>query len=126
MKAKSYLLVVVFFLFMAGCQTNGLYFSGESTNWKAEVFIQQITKDQEEATLVLKYQGKEDISSLGQFEYFVKLPKHGFGGTAQLNDAGIYEGNSGLSNGKTYKDNEIEVSVRWNGKTERFILKTKE
>jgi hypothetical protein len=120
---KYLFLVLALLLLLTGCQTNMLGFSGESKNWNAELSILQ-TAGKEQATILLKYQGANDIGAIKKFNYYVKRPRFGFGGTAQLNKAGVYEGESGgLNEGKTKSNVEIEVTVTWNNNTETIILK---
>lgn len=105
---KEGTLALLLLVLLVDVKKNELKYIGEETNWSAEITLLQ-TQGKEEVSIVLKYLGTEDLSSIGQFNYDVEGPKSGFSGTAQLNKVGVYVGSGGgLNKGTTSSDSELE------------------
>lgn len=130
MKKRLAIPTLLAILWIGGCQENedDLIFRGSGENWSAKV-IAQVIDGTEKNEIELKYKGY-DIESIETIDYNVKNNNNeiDFGANkVTLNKDGVYK-NVGLSSNShsTSIDDELVVTVDWNGNNERFILKTNE
>ncbi|MGG3622273.1 hypothetical protein ABES25_01685 [Bacillus gobiensis] len=124
-KGKALFLMILVVLCLSACSKN-MTFSGESENWTAEFFLFQ-HNEMEDANIVLRYKGEEEINSIGPFEYKAESIGYGFArGGAELNKEGVFEDSEGPSERTTPENEEIETTVKWKWKTEKIILTLKD
>lgn len=104
-----------------------LTFAGESKHWKAvnKVYVRQVWgpegfKKFEEGVFKLSYKGKLPEKK-GKFELDIDGSSKGshLSGDRMFPKNGVY-GNNGVYG--SYKDDEITVTVEWNGKKETFKM----
>lgn len=119
--------VLLLVLLLSGCQTKKLVFVGEDEDWKAKVTVYQ-TVEYEKHEIQLNYKGN-DIQKNEMFSYYVKTSDSGvdFGAdNVSLNDNGVYQNTIlGSNSPSTSVNDELELKVDWNDKSERFILRIK-
>jgi hypothetical protein len=98
-------------------------FSGNSTNWIANLKVTQTSDDYETQDFVLEYKG-DDVNSVGEISYSV-VSVGSFsrsGATLEENGTLIDSDKANPTNAKVTENTEVEVTVEWNGNTEKFKL----
>jgi Uri superfamily endonuclease len=100
-------------------------FSGKSKHWHADYYVQVTSKDSEASHIIIKYTGDKPMPK--EIEYHVKAVSHGLGGTDYLTDGGILQSGESRCHGcaTTSEDEKIKITIKWQGKTESFILESK-
>lgn len=121
MNLKLPVLLCFVFLFLIACSTQKTYhFKGESENWHVDNTIDIIDNDSEFERIKIKYIGDNEIPE--EIYYEIK----GNSGNTLLND-GVFKTSDSACYGcaLTKENEEIDVTIEWNGKSDSFTLKNK-
>ncbi len=123
MYRKSTALLLFSILLLVACSSATFTYFAETENWKANLTVTQSSNDYETQELRLEYKGN-DRKSVGEITYNVdSVGSFGKSG-AELNEKGMLTDRSEANptNAKVSEHTEVEVTVKWNGKTETFKL----
>ncbi len=117
--AFSILLLVI--LVLTACQSKELIFVGEGEQWSAE---------DETYAIQLNYKG-DNLKAVETFSYSVEPSNNDvleYGAKeVSLNEKGVYKSKILSSNSpSTSVGDELILEVKWNGESEKLILKSKQ
>lgn len=126
---RKFLLLFLFLIILvaAGCQkiNKELAFVGEGDIWSGQLIVDQNEGD-EAYYIHLAYKG-DNLDEVEPFLYNLTSQSGVVDYTdqnAELNEKGIFENNLlGENSPSTNEEDEFEIEIRWNGKSEIFNLK---
>lgn len=121
---KRISLLIILLLGLGGCSNGGIYeFSGTTDNWDVFYMVEVTKDDKQKATGTLKYIGDGQMPETVDYKIGTTLTKMGQTGTA-LTDGKANIGSGCEGCGTFQEDDELEMEIMWDGKTEKFILTT--
>lgn len=124
MRLKSLIAVVFIVFLMSGCAGQKmLYFDGESENWKVKYVI-NVTADNnsEQGTVTILYTG--DGQTPDRISYTIEGASGEISGNMPLENGALETSGSHCSGCATAeKDDQFNVTIAWDGKTDEFVLK---
>ncbi|WP_375347350.1 hypothetical protein ACEWPB_28825 (plasmid) [Priestia megaterium] len=126
LRHHSFVIVLICALFLlSSCseQDKSLRFEGESDNWKSQYFLTQ-DKDSEDGEGSIIYKGS-DKDNIGEVTYKIEGQNGGFSGSVTPINGKISFNNGCIGCAKQDSNRPFHVTVKWDGKEEKFDLKKK-
>lgn len=128
MKIKSLMSVLsVSFVLTACSGEETFHFEGESDNWSIEYVTDVVESDSsEKSIIIIKYIGENEAPK--QIDYNIKGELSEMsGGDSPMQDGVLKTAGSTCSGcAVTNEDDEFDVTIEWDEKSERFTLKNEE
>lgn len=121
------LLFLILFVLTACFGQERLHFEGGSDSWEVNYNLEVSVKDNsEQGTIKINYAGEDEAPN--QIDYEIKGGSGGMsGGDASLEDGFLETPGSNCSGcAVTQKDDEFDVTIDWEGKTDHFTLKSED
>lgn len=123
MKLRFLLLVIALLLTLSACQgQETINFKGKSDNWEVVYQVDIQSEDSESTSLEIKYIGEG--KSPKEMDYTLdSVSGGGDGNNIPLND-GVYKSSPNNCSGcaVTGEDDNIKVTIEWQGKSEKITL----
>lgn len=124
MKTKLALLVIATLFILTACfGQETLHFEGESDNWQVEYVTDIVSsKDSEDGTIKMRYEGESETPN--QIYYSIKTGSSDMSGDASMQEEYLeIAGNNCSGCSVTKEDDEFDVTIEWDDKSENFTLK---
>lgn len=125
MKLKISALLCFVFLLLVACSGQQTYhFKGDSENWNVDYSIDIKGNNSESGDITIKYIGENETPI--EINYEINSRSGSSSGNMELND-GVLKTSAPTCSGcaVTKENEELDVTIEWDGKTESFTLKNK-
>lgn len=123
MKLKISVLLCFVFLLLVACSNEQTYhFKEESENWDVNYTINITGDDSQSGDITIRYIGDNETPK--EINYEINGSSGSDSGNEPLNDGVLQTPGYTCSGcGVTKENAELEVTIKWDGKSDRFILK---